>query len=84
MKLNKDTKILIVGLGVIGGGYAKALTKKGFKVSCITKNQTDIDYAKMHNMIHYGTTEVEESLIKESELIIFALYPTIFIDFIEK
>ena len=27
--LTKDTKILIVGLGVIGGGYAKALTKSG-------------------------------------------------------
>ena len=30
MKLTKDTNILIVGLGVIGGGYAKALTKQGF------------------------------------------------------
>ena len=25
-ELTKDTKILIVGLGVMGGGYAKALT----------------------------------------------------------
>ena len=30
MKLNKCSKILIVGLGVIGGGYAAALTNKGF------------------------------------------------------
>ena len=29
MKLNKNSKILIVGLGLIGGSYAKALTKKG-------------------------------------------------------
>ena len=28
MKLNQDINILIVGLGVIGGGYAKALTSK--------------------------------------------------------
>ena len=84
MKLNKKTKILIVGLGVIGGGYAAALTAKGFRVKCITKNKEDIEYALKRNMIAYGTTEVEEDLIKESELIVFALYPTIFIDWIEK
>lgn len=84
MKFNKNTKILIIGLGVIGGGYAKALTDAGFQVKCITKNQSDIDYAKERNMIVYGTTEVEAQLIAESELIIFALYPTIFIEWIEK
>lgn len=26
MELNRNTEILIVGLGVIGGGYARALT----------------------------------------------------------
>ena len=30
VKLINDTNILIVGLGVIGGGYAKALTRHGF------------------------------------------------------
>ena len=37
MKIDKNTKILIIGLGVIGGSYAKALTDKGYNVSCITK-----------------------------------------------
>ncbi len=84
MKLNKDTKILIVGLGVIGGGYAKALSDKGYTVKCITKEQKDIDYATGRGMISYGTTEVEEEIIKEAELIVFALYPKIFIDWIRK
>ena len=84
MKLNKDTKILIIGLGVIGGGYAAALTKAGYKVSCITKDEDDIKYAYDHDMISYGTTLVEPELIAEAELIVFALYPTIFIDWIEK
>ena len=84
MKLNKDTKILIIGLGVIGGGYAAALTKAGYKVSCITKDEDDIKYAYAHEMISYGTTLVEPELIAEAELIVFALYPTIFIDWIEK
>lgn len=84
MKLTKDTKILIIGLGVIGGGYAAALTNAGFTVKCITKEQRDIDYALERGMIYYGTTEVEEELVKEAELIVFALYPTIFIEWVEK
>ena len=84
MRLDLDTRILIVGLGVIGGGYAKALSDKGYHVRCITKEQSDIDYALERGMIEHGTTEVDAELIKESELIIFALYPTIFIEWIEK
>ena len=84
MKLNKNTKILIIGLGVIGGSYAKALTDAGFQVKCITKNESDVIYAKERNMIAYGTCEVEPQLIAESELIIFALYPTTFVEWIKK
>ena len=84
MKFDKNTRILIVGLGVIGGGYAKALTDAGYHVSCITKEQKDIEYALERGMIEYGTTELDEVLISESELIIFALYPTIFIEWIRE
>lgn len=84
MTLDKNTRILIVGLGVIGGGYASALTAKGYRVRCITANERDIEYALARGMIEYGTTEVDEHLVKDSQLIIFALYPTIFIDWIKK
>lgn len=83
-ELTKNTKILIVGLGVIGGGYATALTEKGYRVSCITKDEKDIEYAKERGMIEYGTTELDKELIKSSELIVFALYPTIFIEWIRE
>lgn len=83
MKLTRDTKILIVGLGVIGGSYARALTKKGYSVSCITKDQSDIDYAKDLGIISYGTTEVEPALVGGADLIVFALYPHVFIEWIE-
>ena len=84
MRLTKQTKILIVGLGVIGGGYATALSEKGYTVRCITKSAKDIEYALERRMIVYGTTEVEPELVGEAELIIFALYPTVFIDWVEK
>ena len=84
MNIDKNTKILIIGLGVIGGSYAKALTDKGYSVSCITKEESDIKYALERGMISYGTTELDEDLIKNSELIIFALYPTTFVDWVAK
>lgn len=84
MKLTKNTKILIIGLGVIGGSYAKALTDKGYDVKCITKERADVRIGIERGMISYGTTEIEPELIKEAELIIFALYPAAFIGWIEK
>ncbi len=84
MKLDKNTNILIIGLGVIGGSYAKALHGKGYKVSTITKEDSDIKYAYEKDMIDYGTTEVEEELVQNADLIIFALYPTTFMDWVAK
>lgn len=84
MIFNKDTNILIIGLGVIGGGYAKALTEQGYNVSCITKEQKDIDYALENGLIKYGTTKLDENLIKRSNLIIFAVYPKVFINWIKE
>ena len=84
MTLDKNTKILIIGLGVIGGSYAKALSDKGYTVKCITKETADVRYGLEHGMISYGTTEVEPELVSEAELIIFALYPKAFISWIKK
>ncbi|MBQ7387245.1 MAG: prephenate dehydrogenase [Clostridia bacterium] len=81
--LSKESKILIIGLGVIGGSYAKALKSAGYKVSCITKNPEDIEYAYAHGMIDYGTCEIEESLVRGAELIVFALYPTVFVEWVK-
>ena len=84
IKFDKDTKILIVGLGLIGGSYAKALTKQGCQVSAITLNKKDIDYATDGGFIGYGTTELEPELIQSADLIVFALYPTVFIEWIRE
>ena len=70
--------MLIVGLGVMGGSYAKALTKKGYKIKAIDISQKTIDYALENKLISYGTTEVEPSLVLEADIIVFALYPHTF------
>lgn len=84
MTLNKDTRILIVGLGLMGGSYAKALTRRGYRVSAITKEQSSVDYALREGIIAYGTTAVDPELIARSELIVFALYPHIFMEWIKE
>ncbi|MBR2042361.1 MAG: prephenate dehydrogenase [Oscillospiraceae bacterium] len=82
--LDTRKKILIVGLGLIGGSYAKALRKLGFRISAITLNREDIDYAIENGIIDEGFTEVTEESVSEAELIIFALYPKTFREWIEK
>lgn len=84
MKLTPETNVLIVGLGVIGGGYARALSKKGFAVRCITKKAEDIEYAKQNQMIVEGTTEVDPTLVGNADLVVFALYPHVFIEWIRE
>ena len=84
MRFDKDKNILIVGLGVIGGGYAKGLTDKGYKVRCITKKQDDIDYALERGMILEGASFPDERMIGEADIVIFALYPTVFIEWINE
>ena len=84
MKLDTTKHILIVGMGLLGGSYAKALTKKGFYVSAITRSKSSIDYALSEGMIQRGTTEIDPDIIADADLVIFALYPHIFIEWIRE
>ena len=84
MELTRNKNILIIGLGLLGGSYAMALKRQGFIVNCITKDKKSIDFAVENNIIDYGTTEIEEELIKNSDLVIFALYPKVFLEWIKE
>ncbi len=82
MKLIKKVNILIVGLGLLGGSYAKGLKRLGFNVSALTLKQSDIDYAVENGIIDSGSTEIDAELIGNADLVVFALYPHILIDWI--
>ena len=84
MIVDVSKKILIVGLGLLGGSYAKVLKRFGFHISAITLEQGSIDYAIKEKIIDEGTTELDEKIIGEADLVIFALYPHVFVDWIEK
>lgn len=84
MNFDKDTKILIVGLGLIGGSYAQGLSEVGFEVGAIDRKQTSIDFALEHGFIKHGRTGADPDYIKDFDLLVFALYPHIFINWIKE
>lgn len=77
-------KILIVGLGVIGGGYAMSLKEAGYnEVYGIDTNEETLKKAKEMKIIKEGFTR-EDEIISEMNLIILAIYPNLVKDFIVK
>ena len=84
MIIDVKKNILIVGLGLIGGSYAEALKRYGFRVTAITRSRKTIDYALDKGLIDEGAAEVDPRLVSEADIVVFALYPHVFIEWIEK
>ncbi len=84
MIVDISQKILIVGLGLLGGSYARALKRFGFHISAITKEQSSIDYALSEGLIDEGSTALDAKIIGSADLVIFALYPHVFVEWIEQ
>lgn len=83
MKLGKDTKILIAGLGLMGGSYAEALTSCGYEVGAVARRQESIDYAVNKGIIRHGRSVIDPEYIGQFDLLIFAMYPHAFVEWIE-
>jgi prephenate dehydrogenase len=75
--------ILIVGLGLMGGSYAKGLKRIGYRISAIDKNAESIKFALDNDIIDEGASEPLPELISKADTIIFALYPHVFIKWIK-
>lgn len=81
--IKKDKKILIIGLGLLGGSYAKGLSEAGYHVMGIARRQETIDYALKNQLIQEGSIQVE-TLTPKADIIIFGLYPETMIPWIEE
>ena len=84
MIVDTSKKILIVGLGLLGGSYARILKRFGFHISAITKEQSSIDYALREKIIDEGSIELDERIIGQADLVVFALYPHTFLKWIKQ
>ena len=74
--------ITVIGLGIIGGSYAKGLTKAGHTVYGIDKDLETIEYAKSNGYILDGSNEVGQYL-SVADLVVIGLYPHDVIPFIK-
>lgn len=83
MEWISKSNIVIVGLGLIGGSYAKALKRMGYHVAAIDTNRESIDYAVEEGIIDIGSTSPDEKILSSADCIIIALYPSIIVDWIK-
>lgn len=75
-------RIVIVGLGVIGGSYAMALKEAGYtEVYGIDKNIDTLRKAEDLGIIKEGYVD-EKEIIQDADLIVVAIYPNLVKNFI--
>lgn len=84
MRIDENKKFLIVGLGLLGGSYAKSLSRQGYEVRAIDTNENSIKYAVDNGLISEGSTHVKEEFLNNSDIVVFALYPHIFLEWIKQ
>ena len=62
--------ILIVGLGLMGGSYARGLKRLGYRLEAIDARQSSIDYAVNAGIIDRGYAYPDETAIRKADVII--------------
>lgn len=75
---------MIVGLGLIGGSYAKGLRHFGFRVTAIDRDPHAIEYALQNGIIDEGWTETNAEALADADVIVFALYPKVFLEWVKE
>lgn len=82
--IDQSKKFLIVGLGLLGGSYAKGLKKRGHTVLAIDVNEDSIRYALNQGIIDEGAAFVDPALIAKADVIISGLYPKTIVNWIKE
>ena len=82
--MNKERNILIVGLGMIGASYAEKLHDCGYYVGGISARESTVSKALQENIIDCGTTNVTKEFVGKFDIVVFAVYPKLFINWIKQ
>ena len=59
--------VLIVGLGLMGGSYARALKRLGYHVAALDRDEEAIAYALQEHIISEGSAGTDERMIREAD-----------------
>ena len=78
--ISQETKIAVIGLGMLGGSYAQALHEAGMKVTGVDIDPEAVQYARERHWIEEGGNDPH--LVKDCDIVISALYPQAFVDWI--
>ena len=69
--------VLIAGLGLMGGSYARALKRLGFHVMALDRDEEAVSYALRERIISEGVAGENDELVRKADAVILALYPGI-------
>ena len=85
LKTTLDTswKIGIVGLGLMGGSYARALSEQGYEVGALDLREEAVRFALEKGWIAHGRSEPDAEWLGQFDLLVFALYPDAFLSWLE-
>lgn len=82
--MKKETQFLIIGLGLLGGSYAKGLSEAGFSVMAVDPNLESLKYAEKQHWISQYSIECNKEMVERANIIIFAVYPNLIVDLAKK
>lgn len=83
--MNKQSRFVLVGLGLLGGSYARGLSRAGFEqIAAIDPDAQALEFAKQAGYISEGRTDGFEDLLQSADYVIFSLYPTLFIQWVKQ
>jgi prephenate dehydrogenase len=80
--INEKTKFAVIGLGVLGGSYVQALSRKGYACIGVDIDEAALQYAKDKNWIMEGSQDA--SVIQDADIIVSALYPHTFAQWVKE
>ena len=80
--INEKTKFAVIGLGVLGGSYVQALSRKGYACIGVDIDEAALQYAKDKNWIMEGSQDA--SVIQDADIIVSALYPHTFVQWFKE
>ena len=80
-RITKNSEIGIIGLGVLGGSYAQALSNAGYDhILAVDIDEDAVAFARERGWIKDGGTD--PSILSGCDLVIFCLYPGVFVSWI--
>lgn len=78
--ISHNAKITILGMGLLGGSYAKGFFQKNYRLTGIDIDPSAIEFAEKMHWIEEGGDD--PALVSGSDIVISCLYPDVFVQWV--